>query len=636
MKAGFGAGFALLLGIAIAAGLQTLQWEESSRAVAVAQNVIERIAELSFESQDADDSARRFITTLDRLDLARCREALRQTEERESEIEVLVAENSGQRKISQSVYRLVSSQTDTLFAALAAVDMSSGDVSAVRAAIQTLDRSGLSLELRAALLELESEERRGLRFSTEWQRSAAGTSRILFAVTSIFSVGLIVIAGWRMSAEQNRRAEVEKTLIAKEEQYRRVVELAGDMIYRTDAEGRFTFCNQALFNLLHFSKAEVLGRSYLKFIRQDKRRAAERFYIRQYGRKQKNSYYEFPIVDGHGRERWVGQNAQLVMEGEKILGFQAIAREITERKRVEQELQKSRGFIERIAATMPGVLYVYDIVEGRNLYSNREVQNLLGFKPEDINEAIHSGQLVLHPDDRPMMQAHHEAMRHAPDGEVRRIEYRLRHVDGQWVWLLGRTTPFQRGTDGLVTQVVTIAQDITSRKEAQDKLTWQANYDALTGLSNRHHFFTGLQSLLRRAGIEHAVVSLCIFDIDFFKAINDHHGHASGDEVLEEVGNIVRAELRAIDVAGRLGGDEFCFALPRTDANECARVAERIRERLATLAFGMNSGSAFSVSATFGVAESEARIDAKALMEVADRALYRAKSAGRNRVVVDI
>jgi diguanylate cyclase (GGDEF)-like protein len=184
--------------------------------------------------------------------------------------------------------------------------------------------------------------------------------------------------------------------------------------------------------------------------------------------------------------------------------------------------------------------------------------------------------------------------------------------------------------------VVTIAQDITSRKEAQDKLTWQANYDALTGLSNRHHFFTGLQSLLRRAGIEHAVVSLCIFDIDFFKAINDHHGHASGDEVLEEVGNIVRAELRAIDVAGRLGGDEFCFALPRTDANECARVAERIRERLATLAFGMNSGSAFSVSATFGVAESEARIDAKALMEVADRALYRAKSAGRNRVVVDI
>ena len=91
------------------------------------------------------------------------------------------------------------------------------------------------------------------------------------------------------------------------------------------------------------------------------------------------------------------------------------------------------------------------------------------------------------------------------------------------------------------------------------------------------------------------------------RTINDRFGHAAGDEVLEAIGNIVRAELRSSDIAGRLGGDEFCFALPGIDENEAARVAERIRERLSTLAFGMGSGSPFSVTATFGVARSEPR-----------------------------
>jgi len=634
IKAGFGAGFAVLLGICIAAVLQTLQWDETSRAVAHTNEVIERIEELSFQSKDADDAARRYLVTLDRLDLARSREALSQTKERHSELEAMIADSSSELEAGAGIAALIDAQVSTMLPALATAG--SGDSGAVKNALLALDARGLGPRLRAALLDVETEERKQLRVRTQTQRDTAGLSRILFTFASVLSLSLIVVAGWKTSSDQNKRGEMQRALAAKEEQYRRVVELAGDMIFRTDVEGRFSFCNPSMLSLLRFSKAEVMGRSYLKFIRQDKRRRVERFYIRQHARKQKSSYFEFPIVDGHGRERWVGQNVQLIVEDDTITGFQGIARDITERKRTEAELEKSRNFVQRIAATTPGILYVHDIVERRNIFSNREVISVLGYKPEEIQPAVEAGQLIFHPDDQAAMNAHHESMRHAQDGEVRKIEYRVRHKNGHWVWLMGRQTPFERGADGLVKQIVGIAQDVTDRRAAQDKLTWQANYDALTGLSNRHHFWTGLQALMRRAAIEQSGISLCLFDVDHFKEINDRYGHAAGDEVLEAIGNIVRAELRPIDVAARLGGDEFCFALPRTDGDECARAAERVRERLATLAFGMESGSTFSVTATFGVAESAPEMESKELMEAADRALYRAKSAGRNRVVIDV
>ncbi|MDP9053752.1 MAG: diguanylate cyclase [Acidobacteriota bacterium] len=631
IRFGFGAGFALLLGIGIAAVLQTWQWEESARWVARTNEVIERVEELSFESKDADDAARRFIATLNPLALARCRDTVRQLKLRETELESLIRDNPVQRRNATVVRGLIEYQVDTLGRGLAATGLS--DPAPLREALNSVHAAAQGSNLRVALLDMESEERRLLRERTQWQERTVGMSRILFALASIFSLGLMLIAGWRMSADQKKHNAMQRVIAAKDEQYRRLVELAGDMIFRTDAEGRFTFCNEAVLSILHFTRTEVIGRSYLKLIRQDKRPAVQRFYVRQTARKLRSTYYEFPVIDGHGRERWVGQSVQLVTEDDGITGFQAIVRDISERKRAELELQRSRNFVERIAAATPGILYVYDLVERRNVFSNREVISVLGYQPEKLQEPGSPGQ-TIHPNDCARVDAHYENLRHAQDGEVRRLEYRARHAAGHWVWLLTRETPFEKGPDGLVKQIVGIAQDVTTRREAQEKLAWQANYDALTGLSNRHHFWTGLQSVLRRAGIDQSITALCVFDIDHFKGINDRYGHAAGDEVLEAVGNIVRGELRAVDVAGRMGGDEFCFALPRTDGNECARVADRIRERLRTLAFGMAQGSPFSVTATFGVAESESHMDTKELMEAADQALYKAKSAGRNRVMV--
>lgn len=608
--------------------VRNFQWQADGRWIAHTNDAIDQVSSLLLTESHTENSAQRYVLTSDAAALANARSSAASAIRAAQNLAQFTSDNAVQRQNVRVLQPLLQQQNSVL-----ALDTSP---EWIRQALASLDSLDVPASITKTLARMQAEEQRLLVQRTDGQYERLWASRIFMGLGFLLSVTLIIVAGWRMSFDFTTRTVAEQNLAIRDEQYRQVVELAGDIIYRTDEAGRFTFCNQSALLMLHYTESEVMGRSYLKMIRQDRRRAAERFYLRQFARKQKSTYYEFPVIDGHGHERWLGQNVQLVIEDGKPCGFQSIAREITERKRAEFELQRSRSFVERIAATTPGVLYVYDLDEQRTVFSNKEVVAVLGYKPEEIMSAGHSLVSLIHPDDKPAVNAHYEAMREIQDGEIRRLEYRARHFDGHWVWLSGRETAFERGPSGNVRQVVGISQDITARKAAQEKLAYQANYDALTGLPNRHHFWTRLQSALRRSGIDHSQTSLSVFDVDNFKDINDRYGHAAGDEVLEEVGNIVRAELRSNDIAGRLGGDEFCFVLPGTDHDECARVADRIRERLSTLAFGIESGAPFSVTATFGVAESSPDIDAKELMEAADRALYRAKSAGRNRVCVDV
>lgn len=161
--------------------------------------------------------------------------------------------------------------------------------------------------------------------------------------------------------------------------------------------------------------------------------------------------------------------------------------------------------------------------------------------------------------------------------------------------------------------------------------------DGLTGLHNRRYMEMHLQALLDQAASRGRALSALVVDIDHFKQVNDAHGHDAGDDVLREFSRRLKASVRGIDLAVRLGGEEFVVVMPETDGAVARIVAERIRTKTATKPFLIRGGEAsLEITVSVGVASFLGEEDdAAALLKRADVALYRAKTDGRNRVVAD-
>ncbi|MBO6542498.1 MAG: PleD family two-component system response regulator [Alphaproteobacteria bacterium] len=181
------------------------------------------------------------------------------------------------------------------------------------------------------------------------------------------------------------------------------------------------------------------------------------------------------------------------------------------------------------------------------------------------------------------------------------------------------------------------------RKRYQDQLKTNfkrsmemAVTDPLTGLYNRRYMTTHLASLMEEGAHSGRPLALMILDIDHFKAVNDTHGHAAGDEVLKEFARRVTNNVRGIDLACRLGGEEFVVVMPDTDAETALTIAERLRNRIAERAFPVDEETRLSVTVSIGLAGAIWPDDTNdALMERADQALYKAKRDGRNRVIAE-
>ena len=266
--------------------------------------------------------------------------------------------------------------------------------------------------------------------------------------------------------------------------------------------------------------------------------------------------------------------------------------------------------------------------DGAIRYASPAVRMLAGLDPQAM--VGRNALELVHPDDLERVQAVHRQTLRSP-GEVFTVDYRVTKADGEIGWFETRAktmTDALGRTDGVVSAI----REVSGRKQLEQQLREAAETDPLTGLANRRAFLHHLNASIatRKQG---KPASLAMIDLDYFKRVNDEHGHGVGDMTLMLLADICRDFVRANDVVARIGGEEFALILNGAELAEAHLVCDRLREKIGACAVPIALGRSISISASIGVARVTPGASCDALLASADAALYQAKSAGRNRVV---
>ena len=249
---------------------------------------------------------------------------------------------------------------------------------------------------------------------------------------------------------------------------------------------------------------------------------------------------------------------------------------------------------------------------------------------------------LVHADEKALMATERKKLSAINDGEVVENEYRFRHRQGNWRWLLCRETVFQRDEDGQPTQVFGTATDITKRKHAEvalkefnEELERLARMDGLTQVANRCSFDEYLAQEWENVGSGRSALSLILCDIDYFKSFNDTYGHQAGDVCLRKVAKAIeKAVKRNTDLVARYGGEEFAIVLPNTNAAGVEQVAQEIQREIRTLSIPHSQSDVSDcITLSLGIASITTTVNAHhdMLVACADQGLYQAKYEGRDR-----
>ncbi|MEZ2583054.1 cellulose biosynthesis regulator diguanylate cyclase DgcQ [Kluyvera intermedia] len=246
------------------------------------------------------------------------------------------------------------------------------------------------------------------------------------------------------------------------------------------------------------------------------------------------------------------------------------------------------------------------------------------------------------------------AYEHGNDGNVRALSQfisweKLRNFDGVLIRIhsldegirgdfgsisIALTLLWVLFTSMLLISWAVIRRMVRNMSSLQDSLAWRAWHDMLTRLYNRSALFEGAGKALAACQLNGRPMSVIQLDLDHFKSINDRFGHQAGDRVLVHIGRVILNNVRKHDIAGRVGGEEFCIVLPETSMEQAVKIAERIRESIYGREILIGKNQTIRVSASLGVCSSEelVRYDFEHLQSVADGRLYHAKKSGRNQV----
>jgi len=434
---------------------------------------------------------------------------------------------------------------------------------------------------------------------------------ILISASYIFSFGLIIIINQRVSAEE----------VESQKKFRLIFETSPDFIFISSLEnGTILEVNREF--VAGFYKEDLIGKTTvsLGLFKNPKERENVVQVLKRDGHCE-NFELEFVKKDG---TTIVGLTSSKIIELNGEMCILNIARDITERKTIDKTLNVLSQAIEQ----SPASIVITDI-NGNIEYVNRKFSEITGYSYE---EAMNENPKVLKSDYH-SEEYYKNLWETILIGKEWRGEFHNKKKNGELYWESAIISPIFNNRGDII-QILAIKEDISERKRLENELKRQARTDGLTGLSNRRHFMETAEKQLLGNTNNPKENAFLMLDIDFFKKVNDNFGHAIGDIAIKMVADVCKETIRRTDILGRIGGEEFAILLVGINYTDAIKIAERLRLNVENIQLFDNSEVQVNLRVSIGITKYNTEEDSlEDLMIRSDKALYKAKNEGRNRVV---
>lgn len=426
----------------------------------------------------------------------------------------------------------------------------------------------------------------------------------------------------RHEAQQHQQAETR---------LRSFIESSGEGIFVIDNRGHFTLCNTAALKLLGYpDEAALLGKSLHKLLchfRGEPGRVlpcGECAIYLSYRKGVAQHKEEAKFYTASGTAIPIEYRSQPLFNGQEIIGAVITFADISRRLAREQQLRKLSKALEY----SPVAALITDEA-GHIEYVNHRFVEASGYCAEELLGKTPGLLKSGHTPSSTYVAMWEQLSR----GETWHGELLNRKKSGELFWEDTSIAPIT-DENGKVINYVAFKEDVTRRKEEEERVWQQANFDSLTGLPNRSHFLDRMKHHTMEAQRYHRKYALMYLDLDGFKQVNDSLGHDTGDELLRHCAQRLKDNTRSSDIVSRLGGDEFTVIIPEFESPDDVRqVAQKLIDEISRPYY--IKGHEVRISASLGIATYPAdAIDFTTLSKMADTAMYAAKQGGKNRYML--
>ncbi|MFW6123754.1 MAG: sensor domain-containing diguanylate cyclase [Acidobacteriota bacterium] len=420
-----------------------------------------------------------------------------------------------------------------------------------------------------------------------------------------------------------------------EEHLRRLINNAQDIILEMDLKGHFTFGNRSAEKVTGYKIEQLLKMNMRDIVAPPYHKKVESRLKKRREEKEIQAPLQIKIIRKDGRHVPMEVITSPVIEDDKIVAVQGVARDLTKYRKIQTDLEEAEKKWNALFSRSLDWVYIHDL-KGRFLEANDPALKGLGYTKEEINQINFKSLLPR----KEIFKAYRTLQELKKTGVQKKLsQFKLKRKDGTYIYVETKGTVIFR--KGKPQYILGIARDITKRiqmeaqlKSINKKLKIKALTDDLTGLLNHGAVLNRLKDEVERAERQKEPVSVLIADLDHFKTINDKYGHQVGDRVLKHVSHCIHKSFRAYDIKGRYGGEEFLIVMPNTRQKNARKAAERLRKMLRESPVqvkGRNIPSTISIGLVSSYPHQD-QIDEETLLKLSDTALYRAKEMGRDRV----